>query len=90
MAGTCSPGPGMQCGLPRTSRPGWLGFSLTSRPALGRQMQQGPSGGWSCQSGGCKHCKRASCAGLWPGAGRSDSFPPQASRPSYRSPILRE
>lgn len=63
MAGTHSPGPGMQCGLPCTPHPGWLWFSLTSRPALGRQMQQGPSGGWSCQSGGCKHYRRASCAG---------------------------
>lgn len=72
------------------AHPCWFWFSLTGRPAPGRQMQPGPSGGWSSLSGGCKHCRRASCAGPWQSAGRSDSFLPQAAWPSCRSPILPE
>ena len=76
----------MRCGL----TPGWMWLSLTSRPALGRQMQPGPSSGWSFLSGGCRHCRRASCAGPWQGVGPSASFLPQAAWLSCLSPILLE
>lgn len=77
---------GRQCGL----TPGCFGFSLTSRPAPGRQMQLGPSGGWSSLSGGCRCCRTASRAGPWQRAGHSGFFPPQAAWLSCLSRILPE
>lgn len=78
---------GLACGL---GSPGCMWFSLTSRPAPGRQTLPGPSGGWSSQSGGCRRCRRVSCAGPWRGAGRSGSSPPQVAQLSCPSPILPE
>lgn len=60
---------GMGPGLWRGPTPGCFWFSLTGRPALGRQTQLGPSGGWNPQSDGCRRCRRAFCAGPWRGAG---------------------
>lgn len=72
--------------LAQALAPSWLWFSLTSA-LLGRQTRPGPSSGWSPPSGGCRRCRRASCAGPWR-AGHSGSCPPRAVWLSCPSPFL--
>ena len=70
--------------------PSCMWFSLTSRPAPGRQTLPGPSGGWSSRSSGCRRCRRVSCAEPWLDAGHSGSFPSQAAQLSCPLPTLPE